>query len=290
MYSRQSSGPSTAHSAGPSPGSIGLALAGGSTGGVTSRKRSAPSDALTPLIGRPLAPKQPSTFGPETTVRPPITGYQPISPMVEPSPRLHEPRKKRGRPTKQEAEERKRQMEERQQRRMQAQVAQATHTDQIMHPVSSYGPHFGPPLHSVATGSHSQVSREDTPTGATIPPPIAGPSQTPRKPVEEEQNSSGSSGKKRKLRPPRLSVSDTEPPPPPSFRLAGVGQQSSSVYESPSHSDTQLEGGQYQHVRASTMTTGFMPTESEMSRFDTDDDNRPPNPRSRPWEVMRSGP
>jgi hypothetical protein len=276
-YSRQSSGPSTAHSAGPSPGSYGFPIAGGSTGGVTSRKRSAPSDSLTPFIGRPLAPKQPSSFGPETKVISSITGHQPISPMLEPSPRSNEPRKKRGRPTKQEAEERRRQMEERQQLRLQAQAAQAAHAAQT---TGSYNTPFGPPLQPVPPSFVSQIPREGTPT-IPSPAPLA---QTPRNPSVEDNNSSGSSGKKRKTRPPRLSVSETEGPPPPSF----VVHPQTTAYGSPPHSGSQRGGRPSQSARPSSTATGHIPTDQELPRFDANEDNRaPPNPRSRPWEVMK---
>lgn len=294
-YSRQSSVPSTAQSAGPSPGSYGVSLVGGSTGGVISRKRSAPSDTLTPLIGRPLAPKQPSTFGSEPPIRPSITGYQPISPMVDPSPRLNEPRKKRGRPTKQEAEERRKQMEMRQEQRRLQQAAATS--GQLVQTQGPYGPQMGPAMTPMPTASYAPIPREDTPSGPVLPPPPPPPtlppgmdrSQTPRQVVPEEQTSSGSSGKRRKVRPPRLS--DPDLPPPPTFRASSaIAQQGPSSYESPPQHGAQLESSQYQRPRLPAMPSDYSHIESEGARFDTDEDNRPPNPRSRPWEVMGSGP
>jgi hypothetical protein len=289
VYSRQSSGPSTVLSAGPSPGSFSTSLAGGGTGAVPSRKRSAPpSDVLTPLIGRPLAPKQPSTFGPETVPRASITGYQSISPMVDPSPRPNEPRKKRGRPTKQEAEERRRQMEERQQRRMQVQASQTTHPGPAGQQTGRFIPQFSPLAQSESTVSRSQLQEKPNQSTA-VAPTIGCAPQTPLKHTTDEPNSSGSSGKRRKLRPPRLSGSDAEPLPP-AFRFGAPGQESAR-HGSPIQRSVQHDGKEFRHAQLPTETTGYAPAESEISRFDTDEDSRAVNPRSRPWEVMeRTGP
>ncbi|KIV99919.1 hypothetical protein, variant [Verruconis gallopava] len=256
---------------------------GASTGGVTSRKRSAPSDALTPQLGRPLAPKQPSAFGSESTVKSSITGYPSISPMVEPPPRLDEPRKKRGRPTKQEAEERRRKMEARQQLRLQAQVqvqpSQAAETAQHSR---AYGAQFGSPAQPLPAAAASQIPREGTPTVSIAPQPSA-LSQTPRGQSMEEHNSSGSSGKKRRARAPRPSVSETEPPPPPFYPMPP--NPPDSTRDSPPRAGSHLGGRPPHPSRSSAFTTSISSIEPDLPAYDPGEEYRPANPRSRPWEV-----
>jgi hypothetical protein len=277
-YSRQSSGPSTGYPTGLSPSSFGVSIGGASTGGAVSRKRSAPLEALTPL-GRPLAPKQPSTFGPETTVRPSVTGFQLNSP-IDPSPRPNEPRKKRGRPTKQEAEERRRQTEERQQRRMQAQVGQAHQSGLGEHPISAQRLLS----ESIATVSQMQIGRELPPSHTSQPQALG--TETPKGAAAEEQLSSGSSGKKRKIRTPRATSSSIGVLRPQPFSVAANNPLRLSAQELSSQPDITLEEGQNTRSRVSPSTTGLVPTDQDNSRFDADGDNRPSNLRSsRPWEV-----
>lgn len=252
---------------------------------MPSRKRSAPSDVLTALIGRPLAPKQPSTFASESTARPTLTGYQPLSPMVDPSPKLTEPRKKRGRPTKQEAEARRRQVEERQQRRMQAQAAQPMQLGPTAPMGSSYGPQYAPFHDPSLFGAPRRLSNDPISSGSAAQVSVTGIVQTPEKPGGDEPHSSGSSGKRRRVRPPRLSVSDSELPQPPSFPLAAGNQSSIATYDSPYPLGPQSLDRHFVSERGPSETPRASRGESEVIRYDPEEDNRPPNPRSRPWEV-----
>jgi hypothetical protein len=214
-----------------------------------------------------------------------------MSPMVDPSPRPHEPRKKRGRPTKQEAEERRRQMEERQQRRMQVQASQATQSIQGGHAAGGAPPQFVSLAQPGTTGAQPHLLQDEVPHSSMgAPPLVGGTPKTPYQPISEEQNSSGSSGKRRKLRPPRLSGSDAEPPPPPSF-INTVSEDSivgHPRYAQPSLAHDRREA---KHIEGQTAPSEYTGGESELLRFEIDEDNRTMNPRSRPWEVMeRSGP
>lgn len=211
--------------------------------------------------------------------------------MVDPAQKLPEPRKKRGRPTKQEAEERRRAMEERSQRRLQAQAAQTMQPSPLPQPLSTYGPPYAPVHDPGPYAAHGPLPREPTPAGPVIPPPITASAQTPQRAQGEDQPSSGSSGKRRKLRPPRLSVSDSEVAQPPPFRLTTGIPQSSTMHDPGLEPAAAFDQRHFGHMRASPGSSGLARAEPDMPRYDPDDDNRPPNPRSRPWEVMeRSGP
>lgn len=283
---RQSSGPSTAHSMHPSPGGFTYQqTTGGTSGAVQSRKRSAPSDPiLTPAIGRPLMPKQPSTFPTESGARPTITGplgHQPISPLVEPPPTVNEPRKKRGRPTKKEAEDRRRAMEERQQARIAA--SQIT--------TGSYdSPYVPPQLQAFPNAPPTSIPREETPGISAVALAPTAMMQTPQQAAPSpEQNSSGSSGKKRKARPRPISVSDPEPPLQPSFAL--LGQQGSSAYSSPPTTGSHRERRASVSARTSGPTSGPQSSlnEQEGTRPNAPEDPRAQMQRSRVWEDTVMG-